>query len=68
MPDTNEVGSGAMRFAPKGERSHKEQLDSLGENERECVEALKAKWQAKQDKQRPGQTNQKGRKGQRRKQ
>jgi len=39
-----ELGPGPMRFAPKGERSFQEQLDSLSKEERDCFDQLKTKW------------------------
>ena len=36
-----------MRFAPKDERSIEEQLASLTEEEKKCVDNLKASWEAK---------------------
>lgn len=39
--------SGPVRFAPKGERSIQEQIDSLEPSERECFDNLKKKWEDK---------------------
>lgn len=42
-----ELGPGPMRFAPSpDERSVDEQLASLTDHERECVDTLKSKWEA----------------------
>jgi hypothetical protein len=40
----SELGPGPMRFAPHGERSIQEQIDSLMREEINCVDTLKAKW------------------------
>jgi hypothetical protein len=42
-----ELGSGPMRFAPKGERSIQEQIEALDEAEKKCLEYLKTKWEKK---------------------
>jgi hypothetical protein len=39
-----ELGDGPMRFAPHGERTLQEQLDTLTDEERKCIETLKQKW------------------------
>jgi len=50
MPDINiaslekELGPGPMRFAPKDERSFREQFESLTAEEKECFDHLKTKW------------------------
>jgi len=48
MPDIDslekELGPGPMRFAPKGERSFAEQLESLSPEEKKCFDDLKEKW------------------------
>lgn len=40
-----ELGPGPMRFAPVGERSFQEQLDSLSPDEKKCFDELKSKWE-----------------------
>lgn len=44
-----ELGPGPMRFALKDERSYQEQIDDLNENERQCVENLKRRWEEKEE-------------------
>jgi hypothetical protein len=50
MLDSNSLEKnlgGPTRFAAKDERSIQEQLDSLKETERKCVDDLKGKWEEK---------------------
>lgn len=42
------LGEGPMRFSHHGERSIKEQVDSLDEKERACFDGLKARWEKKE--------------------
>ena len=41
----NELGDGPARFVPIGERSFKDQLEALTEEERECYDTLKKRWE-----------------------
>jgi hypothetical protein len=41
----SELGPGPMRFAPHGERTAQDQIDSLVGDDLKCFEALKKKWQ-----------------------
>lgn len=40
-----ELGDGPARFAPKGERSFEEQLESLTKQEKSCYDTLKKRWE-----------------------
>jgi len=39
------LDEGPLRFAPKGERSTREQIDALTKRERACFDALRTKWE-----------------------
>ena len=46
---SSSLGDGPLRFAPKNERTIQEQMDALSDSEKQCVQALKTKWEEKNE-------------------